>query len=119
MTQTKDVLTIVQPETFLSTAQDAEANICPAGGEHESAGTSGCGVSKVDYPVFGVHEYRDGKDLSVAIYACRKCSALYCAAAVRANRATGRAAQAASRNRPNPTPRGRPARIPVPARRER
>jgi hypothetical protein len=77
LTQTKDVLTIVQPETFLSTAQDAEANICPAGGEHESAGTSGCGVSKVDYPVFGVHEYRDGKDLSVAIYACRKCSALY------------------------------------------
>lgn len=61
-------LSIENQETFLSTLQPADANICPMGGEHESA-------SK--FHAFEIYEQRDGERLSTSVYCCRKCSALY------------------------------------------
>lgn len=61
-------VSVQDPGSFLSTLQEPEANICPAGGQHESASR---------YVAFELYEYRGGQNLTAPVYFCRKCSALY------------------------------------------
>lgn len=61
-----EYVTINKPPTFLSALQRAADNICPAGGQHESAS---------DRYMLAVYESSEPHEAHV--YCCRKCSALY------------------------------------------
>lgn len=65
---TEGHMTVQDPGSFLSTLQEPDANICPAGGQHESASR---------HMAFEMYEYRGGQALTAPVYFCRKCSALY------------------------------------------